>query len=151
MIAYFALVVVICTICTIQVSSQAISRIGGKSNDPVECVDGIRSLARAIERARVAVHRSDLKESEAVSCYRSNLEPEWSRRGAVQEACQGDANRLRALDAVIHLGFAEEHAVRRDAVELASFRRHATDLIEKHLPPPDPGSPPAGPASSGAP
>jgi hypothetical protein len=150
MIAYFALIVVICTICTIQVSTQAISRIGGETDEPVECVDGIRSLARAIERARVAVHRSDLKESEAVSRYRSNLEPEWSRRGAVEKACQGDKNRLRALDAVLHVGFAEEHAVRRDAVELASFRRRATDLIDKYLPPPDPESLPAGPAPSGS-
>lgn len=139
MIAYFVLVVVIITVCTVQISIQAFSRLGGKATDAqVECAEGIQSLVAAIDRARTAVDGSNRRESDAVATYRAALQPEWSRRGAVRRACKGDAERLATLDAVVHMGFAEEHAVRRNAVELAPFRRRASKLIEQNLPAPPP-------------
>lgn len=142
MIAYFVVVVVVITICTAEISIQAFSRLGGKSTDAeVGCVDGIRSLVAAVDRARSGVDGSNRKEADAVNRYRSALQPEWSRRGAVRRACKGDVGRLETLDAVVHLGFAEEHAVRRNAVELAPFRRRASELLEKNLPvAPPPGA-----------
>ena len=137
MIGYFVLVVVVIGICTVQVTTQAIGRLGGTHSDaPVDCVPGIRSLVVAVDRARTAAAASHQDESEAVALFRSSLEPEWARRGDIERACQGDPARLETLDAVIHLGFAEEHAVRRDAVELSEIRRKAADLVHKHVPPP---------------
>ena len=135
MIAYFVVVVVIISICTIEISIQAFSRRGGKATEArVECVEGIRSLVAAVDRARSGVDGSNRKEADAVARYRAALEPEWSRRGAVRRACKGDPARLETLDAVVHMGFAEEHAVRRSAVELAPFRRLASQLMQKNLP-----------------
>jgi len=135
MIAYFVVVVVVITICTVEISIQAFSRLGGTSRDAqVECVEGIRSLIAAVDRARSGVDGSNRKEADAVIRYRASLEPEWSRRGAVRRACKGDIGRLETLDAVVHLGFAEEQAVRRNAMELAPFRRRASELLEKNLP-----------------
>lgn len=147
MIAYFVVVVVIITVCTVEISIQAFSRRGGKATEAqVECVEGIRSLVAAVDRARSRVDGSNRKESDAVSRYRAALEPEWSRRGAVRRACRGDSARLETLDAVVHMGFAEEHAVRRNAMELAPFRRHASELIDKNLPAaPASGADPAQP------
>lgn len=112
----------------------------------VECVAGIRSLVTAIDRARSRVDGSNQRESDAVARYRKALQPEWSKRGAVRRACRGDPARLRTLDAVVHLGFAEEHLVRRNAVELAPFRRRAAELIRDNLPArPAPGAVPVDP------
>jgi hypothetical protein len=141
MIGYFVLVVVVIGICTVQVTIQAVGRLGGTPSDaPVDCAQGIRSLVTAIERARSAAAASHEGESEAVALFRSSLEPEWARRGDIERACKGDPARLEALDAVIHLGFAEEHAVRRDAVELSEIRSKAADLVHRHVPPPPPAS-----------
>lgn len=136
MIAYFVVVVIISTICTIEIVIQAISSQGGRATDAhVECVEGVRSLAAAVDRARSKVDGTNRVEADAVAKYRAALEPEWSHRGAVRRACRGDRQRLDALDAVVHLGFAEEHAVRRNAVELAPFRRRASELLNAHIPP----------------
>lgn len=136
MIGYFVLVVVVIGICTVQVTTQAIGRLGGTHSDaPIECAQGIRSLAVAVERARSAAAASHEGESEAVALFRASREPEWARRGDVERACKGDPARLETLDAVIHLGFAEEHAVRRDAVELSKIRSKAANLVRMHLPP----------------
>lgn len=130
MVAYFLLIVLVCVVSGVQVGSQALFRHGaGARESHIACDDGIRMLDDAIERARQAVHRSALAESEAVAAYRAALEPAWSRRHEVEAACAGDSQRRKAVRAVVALGFAEEHAVRRDATELASFR----ESVRKHL------------------
>jgi hypothetical protein len=134
MIAYFAFVVVIVVVCTVEVSLQAFARPHGNVDDSVKCAEGIASLARAVDRGLVAVNDDTLTEFEAVDKYRNALEPEWSMRGSVRAACEGDEGKLEALDAVVHMGFAEEHTVRHNAFEIAPFRRRARELLMRELP-----------------
>ena len=135
MIAYFSAIVVAAAICTWRVSTQAVERLHGDySDEPINCVDGIRSLELAVNRARRLSSDTNADESASVAMYRSYLNPEWKRRGDIERACSGDPGRMEALDAVVHLGFAEEHAVRRDAVELGAVRRKAASMIQKHIP-----------------
>ncbi|PIE05584.1 MAG: hypothetical protein CSA75_03980 [Sorangium cellulosum] len=144
MIAYFVVVVVVCAICVVEISVQAFSRLRGRATDEkVQCMEGIRGLVAAVDRARSAVDGSNRKESDVVAQYRAGLEPEWSNRGAVRRACRNNADKLRALDAIIHLGFAEEHAVRRNAVELAPFRRRASESLSAQIPALAPSATPA--------
>ncbi|HQB44047.1 MAG TPA: hypothetical protein PLV85_10605 [Polyangiaceae bacterium] len=132
MIGYFVFVVVVIAVCTVQITTQAVGRLGGiSSSTPIDCDRGIESLMAAVERARSAAATSHETETKAVALFRASLEPEWSRRGDIERACAGQPDRLEALDAVIHLGFAEEHAVRRHAIELSDIRRKAASLLRR--------------------
>ena len=137
MIIYFSLVVLVIAVAGWQVTSQVFAqRAGSHSDDPIDCIEGIRSLMAAIDLARSTTSASHEQESDAVHRFRSSLDDTaWKRRGDIQRACQGDPDRLRTLDAVLHLGYTEEHAVRRNAVELAAVRRRAVDMVRQHIPP----------------
>ena len=145
MIAYFAFVVVVCVVSVVEVTLQAFARPHGNVNDSVKCAEGIAALARAVERGLVAVSDDTLTEFEAVDKYRNALEPDWSTRGSVRAACEGDEGKLEALDAVVHMGFAEEHTVRHNAFEVAPFRLRARELLKRELPGTALPSRPSGP------
>ena len=136
MIGYFVLVVIIAAISAWRVTGQVLEQHhGGRSSEPIDCSEGIRSLVAAVDRARTVAATSTFGESEAVNLFRDSLRPEWDRRGDIQHACSASADLRNTYDAVMHLGFTEEHAVRRDAVELAAVRRKAADLVRRHMPP----------------
>ena len=136
MIGYFVLVVIVAAISAWRVTGQVIEqRHGTRSSEPIDCSEGIRSLVTAVDRARNVAATSTLGESEAVNLFRNSLRPEWDRRGDIQHACSTSNDLLNTYGAVMHLGFVEEHAVRRDAVELAVVRRRAADLVRRHIPP----------------
>jgi len=107
----------------------------------VSCSEGLRALSGAIVRARTAAAGSEGSEDEALARFRGGLEPEWSTHNAVTAACHGRAEDERALDALERLRYAEEHAVRREAGELAPLRRRVQSVVDA----------PNGPANSEAP
>jgi len=133
LVAYFAFSVLIIAVCTVEISVQAFAGVKRTDDDQVDCVTGIQSLMRAVERATAGSSTVTLPEREAVESFRKALEPEWSRRDAIRRACKGQDNLEDTLDAVLHLGWAEERSVRRDSLETTEFRRRARDLMDRNI------------------
>jgi hypothetical protein len=105
---------------------------------PVQsCHDGLRLLHKAVERARSAAAGAE-GEDAALDRFRNALGPEWSSRDGVAALCQGKAPDEGALDAIERLRYAEEHAVRREAGELAPLRRRVQEIIDRELSPRSP-------------
>ena len=115
---------------TVATSAQVILQVWfPKSAEPVEsCRSGIRSLVTAVERARRAAAAENGDERAALARFRAKLAPEWQRLPAVERACESDAEARSALRDVVQLRFAEEHAVRYEAVALARLRRRVKAL-----------------------
>jgi hypothetical protein len=101
------------------------------------CREGLRALALAVERAREAAPGMD-GEDAAIARFRSSLEPEWTYRDGVAAACRGSARDERALDAIERLRYAEEHAARREAGDLAPLRRRVRAIMDGELGPDTP-------------
>jgi hypothetical protein len=94
-------------------------------------------LDLAIRRARVAAAEEIHGERPALERFRSALGPEWRSREATARACQGDPAAIAALSDLDALRYAEEHAVRYEAVALAKQRRRS-DAIRRELAAPAP-------------
>lgn len=97
-----------------------------------DCRSGVLSLDRALRRARDAAAEEAHGERAALDQFRRSLLPEWQTRTGLERACTGDAVALRALSDIDALRYAEEHAVRYEAVALAKQRRRA-DAIRREL------------------
>lgn len=99
---------------------------------PKAQADGCRpaalDLIAAVRRARAAAGAEIRGERAAVLQFRASLEPEWSQREALDLACQGDPQALRALREIDRFRYAEEHAARYEAVDLAKRRRRMLAL-----------------------
>lgn len=135
MIGYFFVVLAVCAVSAVQVVEQALfrepeSKLESADVKRFECAEGIRLLDDAIDRARKTVHRSALDETQAMKKYREALEPIWSHRAVIERACMGDAQGELAVRALIRLGYAEEHAVRSDAMELSRLRKRTEQLVQ---------------------
>jgi hypothetical protein len=102
------------------------------------CSAGIRSLVTAVERARQAAAAEDGDERAALSRFRAKLGPEWRSLPAVERACETNPSTRDALRDVVQLRFAEEHAVRYEAVALARLRRRVKALDPGLRAPEDP-------------
>jgi len=92
------------------------------------------NLMKAVDRARLAAAGTE-GEDAALARFRSALEPEWSHRDGVASRCKGAAADEATLDAIERLRYAEEHAVRREAGELAPLRRRVQGIIDRELSP----------------
>src|SRR5689334_3035140 len=77
------------------------------------CGEGLESLHAALARARGEAE-GELDPDEALRQFREALNPGWSYLSGVRASCQ-DPQKLRSLDALERLRYAEEHAVRREA------------------------------------
>lgn len=106
------------------------------------CRDGLLALHTAVERARQAAAGTD-GEDAALARFRTALTPEWGFRDDVAAACRGKAEDEGALDAIERLRYAEEHAVRREAGELAPLRRRVEAIVDRELS--RPGTPSSAP------
>ena len=95
-----------------------------------ECHGGTRDLLRAVERARLAGAAESGDERAALGRFRAALEPEWSTRASLDALCRQDAKERAALIDIDALRYAEEHAVRYEAVGLAPQRRRVQALYE---------------------
>lgn len=100
------------------------------------CRDGIRELLGALRRARAAAAQEANGERAALARFRQALEPEWHGRVRLDPMCQTDPLAARALSQLTALRYAEEHAVRYEAVALAEQRRRV-DAITRDLLGPD--------------
>jgi hypothetical protein len=92
------------------------------------CKPGIERLIGAVERARRAAAAENGDERAALARFRTMLSPEWQERASLEEACKDDADTRQALRDVVELRYAEEHAVRYEAVALARLRRRVQAL-----------------------
>jgi hypothetical protein len=116
---------------TVQITRQVF--YAGRGPSPyASCGEGLRALVGGIERARHEASGMD-GEQGALTRFRSALRPEWDHHEAVAETCQGTRTDKRALDAIERLRYAEEHAVRREAGDLAPLRRRVQILVETQL------------------
>src|SRR4051812_22432660 len=88
-----------------------------------ECRGGVRDLLTAVRRASLAAAAESGDERAALGRFRAALEPEWSRRASLDSLCRTDSKARAALAEIDALRYAEEHAVRYEAVGLAPQRR----------------------------
>ena len=127
-VALFATIVTAFTgICAAEIIVQAWAKPAAAAT--VECRPGIESLISAIRRASGFAASAGIEQL-ALSQFRSALEPEWSQRRGLALRCQGDEEATRALGEVDRLRYAEEHALRYEALDVAS-RRSRVESIER--------------------
>ena len=131
---YYLVVVSVAVAGAVQITQQVFFVPAGKLPF-ASCHEGLRALFSAVERARAEAAGSD-GEDAALDRYRRALAPEWGYRDGVAASCQGSPKDERALDAIERLRYAEEHAVRREAGELAPLRRSVRAIIDGELAPP---------------
>jgi hypothetical protein len=93
-----------------------------------ECRAGTRGLLVAVRRARLAAASESGNERAALQRFRAALEPEWSTRISLDTVCRSDPKAQAALTEIDALRYAEEHAVRYEAVGLAPQRRRVQAL-----------------------
>lgn len=97
-----------------------------------DCRTEVLSLEESLRRARRAAAHEAHGERAALDQFRRALMPEWQARSGLEQACSADTLALRALSDIDALRYAEEHAVRYEAVALAKQRRRA-DAIRREL------------------
>jgi hypothetical protein len=136
--AYYAIAAALAVAGTVEVSRQVFFVPPEPASYPT-CHDGLRALSTAVERARRAAPGTD-GEDAALARFRQELAPEWARRDAVATMCKGSPGDEATLDAIERLRYAEEHAVRREAGDLAPLRRRVQAIVDSTLSPP-PASP----------
>ena len=101
----------------------------------VGCSAGTLELVEAIEAARVA-SADQVEEKAALARFRGTVAPAWAHRSFLQHSCAGDPEAIRRLHAVDRLRYAEEHAVRYGAVDLAKRRQEVkrfTPLLRQSM------------------
>ncbi len=128
-IAVYSLVVVVFTaVASIQVILQVWPPIAFDVPAGASCRPALKGLLTAVKRARAAAAASSDGERAALQQFRSTIAPEWAIRGSLEEVCAGDPAALKALKLVDRLRYAEEHAVRYEAGDVASLRRTVDQL-----------------------
>jgi hypothetical protein len=95
---------------------------------PFDCSAGTLALVDAIDAARVAA-ADEPDEHAALTKFRGALAPTWKYRPALTHSCAQSSKALQHLRAVDRLRYAEEHAVRYAAVDLAERRHEVKRLI----------------------
>jgi len=116
-------------VCSVEIILQAWTPTAAAATTP--CRPGVTALIDAVRRARNAAAEVSGGEGQALSVYRRALEPEWSTVSAIGRECLGDAEAERALDAVDRLRYAEERAIRYEALDLEKRRREVDDLQKR--------------------
>ncbi|WP_245677697.1 hypothetical protein [Chondromyces crocatus] len=137
MVLYYGLAAVVIVVATAQIVRQVFF-LPVSPSPYGTCQNGLLALARAVERARDAAPGTD-GEDAAIARFRDALDPEWSHRDGIAATCRGSAKDERALDAIERLRYAEEHAARREAGDLAPLRRRVRAIMNGELGPVDHG------------
>ncbi len=126
-IAVFGLIVATFTVvCSVQICLQVWAPEVTTSD--LDCSAGTLRLIEAIEAARVA-SADQAEEQAALARFRGALAPAWTHRPGLARACAGDPAAVQRLHAVDRLRYAEEHAVRYAAIDLAKRRQEVKRLI----------------------
>ncbi len=128
-IVIFGIIVVGCTAIW---TTEILRAIFAPANVTVatECKGGARGLLVAVRRARLAAAAESGDERAALARFRAALEPEWDSRPSLDSVCGSDPKTHAALAEIDELRYAEEHAVRYEAVGLAPQRRRVQALYE---------------------
>lgn len=130
-IVYYGVIGVICISATVQITQQVFYQ--PRIPSPyATCHEGLAALVAAVERARKAAPGTD-GEYPAIERFRKALNPEWTYFDSIADACRGSVNNEGALDAIERLRYAEEHAVRREAGDLAPLRRKVQAIVDSDL------------------
>jgi hypothetical protein len=126
-VVFSAIVASFIGICTVQICSQvwapAITTLA-------ECRPGIATLRDALEQARLAAAQAE-GERAALARFRALVSEPWKLEPAVARACASDRAGSEALQELVRLRYAEEHAVRYEASDLAARRRQVNELIPR--------------------
>lgn len=95
------------------------------------CREGTKALYESVERARTRTASLAKPEREALAIFRQELEPTWKQVHAVRAACSNDGDRqaLQTLRSVTLLRYAEERAVRYQAIDLTRWRKQAPQEV----------------------
>jgi hypothetical protein len=123
---YATLVAGFTVICSVQICLQVWAPKVEPA--PFDCSAGTVALVQAVDAARIAA-ANEPDEQAALTKFRGALAPTWKYRPALTRACAHDAESLRHLRAVDRLRYAEEHAVRYAAVDLAERRNEVERLM----------------------
>lgn len=121
--------VIVCGITltwTVQIIVQTFTP-AGRAGD-ASCRSGAVALIGAVRRARLEADAETGGERAAVTRFRAALSPDWDSRDALGISCRGDSEAERALREIDRLRYAEEHATRYEAVDLARRRRDVATL-----------------------
>jgi hypothetical protein len=130
-VAFAAIVTLFTVVCSIQILQQAWATPAIPAAAPiVECRAGLSALISAIHRARTAASQVS-GERAALATFRDALLPEWSTRPAYDARCAGDADALLSLAEIDRLRYAEEHALRYEALDVAARRTRVRALETK--------------------
>jgi hypothetical protein len=121
-----AIVTTFTVVCSVQIVLQVWAPASAPAD--VSCREGILQLIGAIRRARVSASKAPGGESEELSRFRNALEPEWSTRPGLSAACASDAEALSSLGDVDRLRYAEEHALRYEALDVAERRQRVSEI-----------------------
>ena len=131
-VLYWAMVVAVCVTGAAEVTWQ-VHFAPAPAAPYATCHDGLRALFGALVRARDAASNTEAGEDAALARFRDALQPEWQYRDGVASRCRAAAKDEGALDAIERLRYAEEHAVRREAGELAPLRRRVQAIVDGEL------------------
>jgi hypothetical protein len=130
-VIYYGILAAMGTAATVQVCLQVFF-VPLRSSPFPSCHAGLRALAASVERARNSAPGTD-GEDAAIERFRTALEPDWGFRDGIAVSCKGSPKDEGALDAIERLRYAEEHAVRREAGDLAPLRRGVQAIVERDL------------------
>jgi hypothetical protein len=114
------------SVCAVQIIQQVWFPTSPSSEQ--SCRQGLRELIQALGRARELAARTS-GERAALDAFRRGLMPEWNR--SLAEACRASPELARALGDLEELRYAEEHAVRHEAFDLAARRQRIASLAQK--------------------
>ncbi|APR77155.1 Hypothetical protein A7982_02502 [Minicystis rosea] len=131
-IVYWAVVVGVSLAAGVEITWQVFFAPSPKA-PYASCHEGLHALHGAVVRARDEAAHTEAGENAALAGFRAALQPEWTYRDGVASLCRGSAKDEGALDAIERLRYAEEHAVRREAGELAPLRRRVQAIVDGEL------------------
>jgi hypothetical protein len=95
-----------------------------------ECIDGVRALAAALDRATAGA-TSAPDEASALASFRAALSPEWDNAHAIESRCGADPHTTDAFATLRRLRLADETAVRRQGADLAPLRRELATYLTR--------------------
>ena len=123
---FIVLVTTFTVVCAIQILVQVWAPSGAATDG--DCRQGLQRLVTALERARRAAAAETGGERAALRQFRKNLMPEWSARPTLTQRCESEQALKRGLRQVDLLRYAEEHAVRYEATDVARLRLKVAQL-----------------------
>ncbi len=98
----------------------------------LSCRRGLLSLIDSVERARRLAAQESSGERAALANFRDAVEPEWRYLPTIRAKCTEDREALDALRTVELLRYAEERAVRYEALDLSRLRQQVP-LLRREL------------------